>query len=496
MKHTGKFLFIIAGIMLLSICQISISFAQSERMITFEEALSIAKTNSPNIQQAQLSLDRSQNLLNAQEASLKSRFGFFLEPFSYSNLSSFNTQFSRWFTEETKSYSGTFYVSQPILLTDGTLTLRNEFGWRDSNSDLAGYTQDETFSNNLYLSFDQPIFTYNRQQLALDEVTLDLENAALNYGIRELELERLVANNFYTAYQNRMSLQVSKEDLLNRQQSYQIIKNKVDAGIAAREELYQAELDLTSSKSQVQNQEVVLANSLDELKRLLGMDIFEDLSVAAEITQEFIKVDPDLALSHGLKHRLELRQRDIDLELSKYNVTRAAATNEFKGNISLSYGIIGADEQLNQVYKTPTKNQRYSLTFEVPVWDWGEQKYRTQASEASVGQTEISVSEEKKIIIIGIRSAYRNLQNQELQIELAKQNIKSAQLTYDINLERYENGDLTSMDLNLVQNQLSQKKIGLINAMISYKISLLDLKIESLWDFEKNQPVVMIKDNN
>ncbi len=474
----------------------NISVAQSTEVLSFDTAFEIARQNSPNIQQARLSLTRSEELLNAQEASLKSSFGFLLEPFSYSNISEFNTQFSSWYNQESKSYSGTFVVSQPILWTDGLLVLRNQFGWFDSNSDLIDYTSNESFSNNLYISYDQPIFTYNRQQLALDEVKLDLENASLNYNIRELELERLVAQSFYTAYQNKMSLQVALEDSLNRQRSYQIIKNKVEAGIAAREELYQAELDLTISRSQVQNGKVTLQNSLDELKRLLGMDIFSEISVVAEVTQEAVNVDIEHALAHGLAHRMELRQRDLDLALSKANVVRAGATNEFKGNISLSYGIIGQDEQLNKVYEVPTKNQRALLTFELPVWDWGEQNSRIKASEASVAQTEISASEEKKMIQIGIRQAVRNMNNQALQIELAKQNVRSAQLTYDINLERYENGDLTSMDLNLVQNQLSQRKIDLVNAMISYKFALLDLKIESLWDFEKDRPVILIEDKD
>ena len=471
------------------------SEAQSISTLTFDDALAIARKNSPDILQARLGLTRNQELLNAQEASLKSSFGFLLEPFSYSNISEFNTQFSTWFTQETKSYTGTFIVSQPILWTDGLLVLRNQFGWRDSNSDLIEYTQNENFSNNLYLSYDQPIFTYNRQQLALDEVKLDLENASLNYSIRELELELLVAQNFYTAYQNKMSLQVAREDSLNRRQSFMIIKNKVEAGIAAREELYQAELDLTTSQSQLQNEKVTLQNSLDELKRLLGMDIFVEISVAAEISQVTVMVDLEHALTHGLTHRMELRQRDINLAISKANVVRSAATNEFKGNISLSYGVIGQNEQLNMVYDVPTKNQRAVLSFELPVWDWGEQNSRIKASEASVKQTEISASEERKMIQIGIRRAYRNLKNQALQIEMARQNVKSAQLTYDINLERYENGDLTSMDLNLVQNQLSQRKIGLVNALINYKMALLDIKIESLWDFEKDRPVILLEDN-
>jgi len=103
---------------------------------------------------------------------------------------------------------------------------------------------------------------------------------------------------------------------------------------------------------------------------------------------------------------------------------------------------------------------------------------------------ELSFSEQKKEIIISIRQVYRNLQNQLNQIGIAEQSQKNAQLTYEINLERYENGDLTGMDLNLYQNQLSERKISFSQALINYKIELLNLKIQSLYDFEKNEPVL------
>lgn len=466
----------------------TITSAQTIRILTFEEALATARKNSPDIRQARLSLERSREMLNAQEASLKSRFSFTLEPFFYSREKTFNNFFSTWNESEIKSSSGLFTIAQPILLTDGTLALQNQFGWRDSYSEFQD-TKSETFSNNLYISYDQPIFTYNRTKLALEEVRLDLENASIFYRLQELNLERSVAESFYTAYQAKMSLQVAREEYANRDQSYQIIKNKVDAGLAAKEELYQAELDRTTSKSQVQNEEVALQNALDDLKRLLGIDIFEDITVQAEIVQTPVDIDIDRAINHGLKNRLELRQRNIDLQLARANVVTASATNEFKGNISLNYGILGNSEEFRDVYEVPTKNQRVSLTLDIPIWDWGEQKSRIKAAEASMRKSDLTLEEEKTSILIGIRRAYRSLQNQALQIQLARENVKSAQLTYDINLERYENGDLTSMDLNLFQNQLSQRKIGLVNAQINYKIQLLGLKIESLYDFQKDSPV-------
>ena len=123
-------------------------------------------------------------------------------------------------------------------------------------------------------------------------------------------------------------------------------------------------------------------------------------------------------------------------------------------------------------------------------WDWGERKSRIKASEASIEMNEVNLEDEKNNIIISIRQVYRNLQNLENQVEIQRKNERNAQLTYDINLERYRNGDLTSMDLNLYQTQLSQAKTNLVRALIDYKIELLNMKIQSMYDFEKDCSVV------
>ena len=119
-----------------------------------------------------------------------------------------------------------------------------------------------------------------------------------------------------------------------------------------------------------------------------------------------------------------------------------------------------------------------------PIFDWGERKSRIKASEAQIQSQELNFSQERIDIIINIRAVYRNLQNLLNQIEIAKQSVKNAQLTYEINVERYQNGDLTGMDLNLFQTQLSEQKIALTTALIDYKLELLNMKIQSLWDFE------------
>jgi outer membrane protein len=122
-------------------------------------------------------------------------------------------------------------------------------------------------------------------------------------------------------------------------------------------------------------------------------------------------------------------------------------------------------------------------------WDWGERKARIKATEASIETANIVFEEEKNDIILGIRKVYRNLLNLQNQIEISRQSVINAQLTYDLNLERYKNGDLTGMDLNIYQNQLSEKQLTFTNSLISYKLELLNLKIQTLYDFEKKEAV-------
>jgi len=470
-------------------CLSMVAASMSQEPISLEKALDIASKNSPDIRRSELNLERSQQSLNAQKAALKSSFSLTLTPFDYEKTRQFNTFFSTWNTSENKQSSGIFTIAQPISWTDGTFAIFNRFGWQDSYSEYQD-VRTKSFSNNLYLSFQQPLFTYNRTKLTLKELQLDLENTSLSYAIQKLNLEKDVTEAFFTVYQNKMSLEIAIDEFHNREQSYNIIKNKVEAGLAAQEELYQAELDMASSKSNVQNTQVALDNSLDAFKQLIGLSLFDDITVTADVSHQTVEIDLQKALDHGLKNRMELRQRQIDIENSVFDLIQTSATNEFKGNIDVSYGIIGTDEEFEQMYDVPTRNQRFAMSVDIPLFDWGAKKMRIKASEAVVKSRELSLEDQKNTIVIGVRQAYRNLNNLVQQIEIARQNLRNAQLTYDINLERYKNGDLTSMDLNLYQNQLSEKKKGHVEALINYKIALLNMKIQSLWDFEQNKAVV------
>lgn len=479
-----------SGFLLTVFCLILFT-ANAQQILTLEKALEIADSNSPDIRKSLLNLENSEQSLKAQKAALKSNFSLGITPYSFNQTRSFDSYNAQWFTSKTTQSMGTFTVSQPILPTDGTISLVNQFGWKDQSS-IRGLsdTRSKAFTNYLSLSIDQPIFTYNRTKLQLKQLELNLENAQLNYAMQRLAMEKQVTQFFYSVYLAQMNLEITKDEFNNTQKSYEITQNKVTAGIAAKEELYQAELNFASAKSSYENAQVNLDNLKDQFKQYIGLDILEEITVMANIELSPVAVDQKKALDFGLSSRMELRQRAISIESSLFDMIRTKSLNEFKGSVGLSLGISGDNEKFGNIYQNPTNNPKVSVSFNIPLYDWGEKKARIKAQEAVIETQKLNESEQRKQITVDIRKVCRNLQNLVNQIDIAKQNEKNAQLTYEINLERYANGDLTSMDLNLYQTQLSQKKMSYAQALIDYKNELLNLKIQALYDFETNQAIV------
>lgn len=488
MKQSGRLNKIQLLILLLLI--ICILTGYSQQGLTLEQAMKVAELNSPSMKKTRLNLLINQENLNAQNAALKSKFSLMLTPVSYSQSRVFNDLISDYNSVKKTQAYGIFTIMQPIVLTDATLSLTNSFGYLDSYSDYATQ-QKKGFNNDLAIRLDQPLFTYNRTKLQLKELHLALENAQLNYAIQLLSLEKQVTQAFYYVYQQQQSLDIANQAYQNMQKSYEVSKNKVDAGISAREEMFQAELNLATTKSDFENKQVLLENAKDDFKVLIGMSLYDDMIVLPNIEVDTVRVDVAFAIDQGLANRMELRQREINIETSEFDLIQTKALNEFKGSLGLSFGLFGDSQNFSSIYDKGNSqdNEEVSLSLIIPLWDWGEKKSRIKASKANIETANITLEEEQNDIILGIRKVYRNLLNLQNQITIARQSVFNAQLTYDLNLEKYKNGDLTGMDLNIYQNQLSEKQLTYTNSLISYKLELLNLKIQTLYDFEKKEAV-------
>lgn len=482
-------------LMLALLVVFGISSSVAQEVLTLEKALNIAYEHSPSLIQSKLSLEQRQLNLKAQDASLKSQFSLDVNPFNYTRNNQYDSYNSKWYANENMTSSASFGIRQPVKWTDGTVSLINDFSWQDASNRTSG-GKNTSFNHNLSLRIEQPLFTYNRTKMQLQELEYALENAKISYAMQELNIEKNVTTQFYDVYQKQKDLNTAKDEYNNQKQNYEIIKNKVDADLVAREELYQAEVNLATSESAVYTAEINYENTKDNFKLLLGMSLDEDVMVLPNTDIITVSVNPNEAVKYALEQRMELRQKQITLEEDVFNIIKAKAENEFKGSISARVGMDALGGKVNNMYDNPTDNEQVGITLTIPIFDWGAKKARVKSSQLAMESNQIDFDEEKKNITLGVRQICRNLPTLIRQIEIKKKSIENAEHTYEINLEKYRNGNLTGMELQQYQTQLTSAKQAYTNAIISYKLELLNLKIQTLWDFETDKsylPVELLK---
>ena len=414
---------------LLMLFSLLVFHVKAQSIVTLEQAMDLASKGSPSLQSSMYNLERTTETLNAQRAALKSQLSLNVNPMEYSNSRKFDTRLSQWFTNKSLTTSGTFRIDQPILYTDGKISLMNQFGWQSNTSEVQGVTnENKTYFNNLNLSLTQPLFTYNRTKTQIKTLELNNENAMLSYSMQRLALEKNVSQYFYNVYLAQMSLSIKQEELANTQKSNEIIKNKVEAGLAAKEQLYQSEVNLLTSESSVESARVSLESAKDMFKQYIGMDIFTEITVMTDVSVTPIEVDGKKALEHGLASRMELRQRQISVETSQFDMLAVKSTNEFRGDMTLSMGLSGDNPSLVDIFDKSTQSPRVSLGFNIPVFDWGERKARIRAQEAVINSQKLNLSNQQTQIKLDIRQVIRNLSNLKNQIGIVLQTQKTHNL--------------------------------------------------------------------
>ena len=95
-----KLKFVLAVLFLIS-CSY---YLNAQQLLTIEMALDLAEENNPQLRNSKLSFERTQFLLEAQRASLKSQFSMTVDPLGYSINRRFDERYSDWYTIPNNAY--------------------------------------------------------------------------------------------------------------------------------------------------------------------------------------------------------------------------------------------------------------------------------------------------------------------------------------------------------------------------------------------------------
>ena len=485
-------------IVLISIiyCLSANSEDRQHRRLTLEQSIEIAKQKSLRMLKLEQSLKRAEYNLQSATNSLKTHIDLSLELPRYSEEVRTREDSSgiSYYAFKQMQYEGYLTIRQP-LPTDGNIFIQNRLtSYDDIRRNLRSTYASTRFG------LEQPLdafYGFNRISATLKRAKLAYEESNKSYKRAELNLIYDVSSSYYNLLMLQKSAEITLLDLERQTDAFEISQNKYDAGLIREVDALQMEVDLAEAQS---NHDIALLNqksSVNSFKELLGVNLHDSISLKSELNYDIVIISPDLAVKYALENRLEIREQEIQIELQKLNIKQQKAAGMIKASLNAYFEKLGVNQEYNKGlfssagdsygnYSDRPSNYGVGFSLRIPVFDWGENRARVKENESRLQEIIYSKEEVERSIETEVTTLVSRINSNLKRLQLLEKNVKVAEKSFSITLQRYSDGDIDSQTLALERNRMNTAYTSHLNAYINYQLSLADLMRKTFYDFQNH----------
>lgn len=254
-------------------------------------------------------------------------------------------------------------------------------------------------------------------------------------------------------------------------------------GSIAKSDMAQLESQYSSDKYQLVVAQKALDGYLLSLKQSLELDVLQNIEI------ETIEIDDSVVMRLvGDKSTIyntvlgvspSLQSSSTDVEISELDVK--IARSGYYPTLSMSAGI-GAghnsvsSDAINQQLKNSI-NENIGLTLSIPIYSRRENKSAVNKAKISVGQAQLQYQNTKKQLLQTVENLYLDAISSQGQYLAAKEQMKSAQESFNLVDAQYSNGMKNTVELLTEKSKLLQAQQALLQSkyMAVMNLMLLDI---------------------
>ncbi len=349
----------------------------------------------------------------------------------------------------------------------------------------SGSVANPTYSPGSTVSITQPLlknFWIDSPRLTMQvnkNVLQSNEQDVINQALTTLTA---IANAYYDLAAARENVEVERKALQLAEQQYNENKIKVQVGTLATLDEKQAESQAATVKADLINAEATFSNAENTLKRLITDD-FASLSdtlldPAEKIGATPVLVDKISSWERGLKQRPDVVQARLLLE--KQKITVRFNRNQLFPQLDLtgSYGVAGRastfSDSLGQLGDRDYPNFGIGAVFSYPL---SNRSARNRYKEAKL-QAEQYLVQFKRLeqqVMAGIANNIDVINADFKRVEATRAATKYAELAYEGEKRKLENGKSTSFIVLQLQRDLTTARSNEIRALADYNKALFAL---------------------
>ncbi|MEX1011006.1 MAG: TolC family protein [Balneolaceae bacterium] len=457
--------------------------------LSLEEAIELARENSPQARTAEYSLIASQHRYQSYRADLLPGLSISGDSPNYrrSFRESFNPDGSTDLVYSQQSNANMdLSIQQPIMFTGGNVSISSGITRLGIFSDENTYLWSAT---PLVIGLNQPLFQFNNLKWRSRIEPLEMEISRKEYVESVENLSMNVTQRYFDVLLAMINLDIAETNVAVNDSIYNISQGRYNVGSIAENDVLQAELALRNAESSLTQSRLSYDQLLKEFRLLLGLQ--SDAPVGVEVPDEvpIFEVDREIALEMAQTNNSTALNFQLSETEARRNLDQAEKSASFSASIQANFGLNQTSSDFMNVYNQPLSQQFVTLNFQVPIFNWGKQQAEIQSARNTQRQVADQIAYQQAQFVLQVESTVAEFQQLRDQVMLAELSADIAERRYDVARGRYLIGRIDITNLLIAQNERDSARRSYIQSLRNYWSGVYDLRRLTLFDFEQGTQI-------
>ena len=331
---------------------------------------------------------------------------------------------------------------------------------------------------------NQPIYMGGAIKAANDMAAIGEQVAQNNISLKR-QLVLYGVNNAYwlaISLKKKEALAIRYRDLA--QKLNEDVKKMIREGVATRADGLKVEVAVNTADMQIARIQSGVSLAKMALCELCGLDLNGDIQLSDEREADlpptpstqfdnYIIPASDSTRLNETRPELRLLQNAVDMSKQNTKLLRSL----YLPHVLLTAGYSVSNPNLfNGFQKRFTDLWNIGVTVQVPVWTWGENKYKIRASRTATSIAQLEMDDVRKKIDLEIEQNRLRLKDANKQLATSHKNMAAAEENLRCANVGFKEGVMTVTEVMAAQTAWQTSRMAIIDAEISVKLAQAGLQ--------------------
>ena len=331
---------------------------------------------------------------------------------------------------------------------------------------------------------NQPIYMGGAIKAANDMAAIGEQVAQNNISLKRQLVLYGVDNAYWLAIslKKKEALAIRYRDLA--QKLNEDVKKMIREGVATRADGLKVEVAVNTADMQIARIQSGVSLAKMALCELCGLDLNGDIQLSDEREADlpptpstqfdnYIIPASDSTRLNETRPELRLLQNAVDMSKQNTKLLRSL----YLPHVLLTAGYSVSNPNLfNGFQKRFTDLWNIGVTVQVPVWTWGENKYKIRASRTATSIAQLEMDDVRKKIDLEIEQNRLRLKDANKQLATSHKNMAAAEENLRCANVGFKEGVMTVTEVMAAQTAWQTSRMAIIDAEISVKLAQAGLQ--------------------